>query len=152
MNDISIKLSMACEALEKKENLLNQILNITKSQETVFYSPESEEKDLFIKEAVKEKQKIIDQVIQIDNIFIKIFDEFNGELNKNNDIYKDKILYLQSKIKEIMDIDIKIRVIEEKNRRIMQQFKKENKANIKTLKVSKKYLIDQYSKNSKKRS
>ena len=98
---------------------------------------------------IKEKQNIIDELMKIDEAFLSTFKTFNGELNENRDIYAAEIEKMKKKIKEVTDIDVRIRVREERNRRIFTEVRLENQNRIKGLKASKDYILKQYEKNSK---
>lgn len=149
MDNIEIKLKLLIDAASKKAKLLEQIYNITYNQETLCLSDISEaEKAVLIKEAVDEKQKIIDKIAGIDNAFISSFESFGGQLNKNKDKYKDELLALQDMIREVTDIDVKIRVMEERNRRRFSSTLSTPK--ISGLKASREYMIKQYKKNVEK--
>lgn len=148
MNEIEVKLKLLEEILHKKKILLNQIYNITENQEQVYKQIKSNDITDILNGLIEEKQKIIDELKSIDNIFLSTFESFKGTLNENRKTYMEKILILQNSIKEISDIDIKIRVKEERNRRNMQLISKQEP--IKTIKASKNYILSQYLKNTKK--
>lgn len=147
MNDLSAKLMLLNDALDKKIELLNQILNITQNQEMFFNTLSGDERDYMLKEARNEKQNIINELVEIDDMFISMFESFGGKLNQNQFEYKNEIASLQNKIRKITDIDVSIRVKEERNRRLMDAGAINVKP-IKALKASKSYMLNQYNKNS----
>lgn len=149
MSDIKVKIDILNDALDKKEKLLVSIYNITENQELFYKLEDEKQKDKLIKESSREKQIIIDEVISIDNIFINIVEEIKEELKYEKDLYQEKLNIMTEKIKKVTDLDIKIRVKEERNRRIFE-FDKIKNSQIKTLKTSKSYIIKQYEKNNRK--
>lgn len=132
--------------LDRKEELLTQVLNITKNQNIVFENNDNDAKS-FLDISVKEKQKLINELLQIDEIFINIFESFNGDLNQNKQMFKDDILNLKYKIQQISEIDFKIRLQEEKNKNITTYNKSNQLPKIKTLKMSTQQMLKKYNDN-----
>jgi methyl-accepting chemotaxis protein len=142
--------------LIKKKGLLNQILNLTLNQETVLLcsagSPADkndtgEENSVMFRDMNDEKQKLIEQVINSDNLFQNIFDSASDDFGKNAEKYKAQIKKLQELIREVMDIDVKIRVQEQKNKDLITSGQPRPK--IKTIKVSKDNLLKRYENNNR---
>ena len=109
MEEISFKIKFLSDILDKKAELLKQIYNITENQEFFEKTLNGEDSEILLKEAVKEKQKIIEEVIAADNTFMKVFGEFKGKLNRNQDKFKPEIKKMQEKIRAVSDVDFKIR-------------------------------------------
>ena len=149
MSNLDIKIKILTDNLDRKKELLKQIEAITEKQEMFFTKLKGEDRNYMIGEAVKEKQKIIDELMKIDEVFLSTFESFKGELNENRDIYAIEIERMKKKIKEVTDIDVRIRVREERNRRIFSEVRLENQPKIKGLKASRDYILKQYEKNSK---
>jgi len=149
MDNINTKLNILNDILDKKREILECIYNITENQEQICKISKNAESKNMLNDITYEKQNMIDKIIEIDKIFISIFDSFKDELNKNRYIYMDKILILQNKIRAVADIDIKIRVKEQRNKNLFS-INTYNKK-IKTLKASKDYIIKKYAENTKKK-
>ena len=152
LEEIYNKINNLNYLLDRKIELLNIILNITENQKIVFEEKENDDTKPFINIALQEKQKLIDEIVSIDNMFISIFESFNGELNENKKFFKDDILNIKEKIQQITDIDFKIRLKEEKNKSIQERNINSIATNIdkiKTLKVSKNHMLKKYMDNSK---
>lgn len=132
--------------LDRKKELLTQVLNITKNQNIVFENNDNDAKS-FLDISVKEKQKLINELLQIDEMFINIFESFNGDLNQNKQMFKDDILNLKYKIQQISEIDFKIRLQEEKNKNITTYNKSNQLPKIKTLKMSTQQMLKKYNDN-----
>ena len=119
MNDFENKLSSLKSILFQKEELLNIILNITYNQETILL--EEEVPELFY-EMNEIKQFNINQIIELDTSFNDIFlstPDFE-EKAKN---YLDKIKELQDLIKIVTDLDLKVRIAEESNKKYASKLK-----------------------------
>ena len=149
LSEISEILKNLDNILNEKIQLLNQILNISENQSMFILQLEDENSlNSYLSSSLKEKQKIIDRIKIIDDTFIKKFESFGGELNKNKDFFKDELKKMQNKIQSITDLDIKIRIQEEKNKPIFKNMGQNKK--IKTLKANKDYILKKYSENNKK--
>ena len=148
ITDISFKMRFLMDVLNKKSELLKQIYNITENQELFERTMTGEDRDTLLREAVNEKQKIIEEVIAADNTFMKVFGEFKGELNRNQDRFRTEIKQMQNKIREVSDIDFKIRAKENRAKQGVQVRPSVLSKKIKTLKSSKNYILDKYRKNT----
>ncbi len=152
LNEIKTRINFLMDILDRKYTLLCQIYNITENQELFEKTMSGEDCDILIKEAVNEKQKIIDEVIAADNTFMRVFGEFKGALNRNKDLFKAEIKQMQDKIRRVSDMDYKIRAKEMRAKRGVYV---ENQASvltkkIKALKSSKNYILQKYKKNASK--
>lgn len=149
LSSINEKLKNLSNILNEKLELLSQVFNISKNQEMFLIQLKDEDTlNSYLSISLKEKQKIIERLKTIDDIFIKIFESFGGELNNNKDFFEEDIKNMQDKIQKITDLDIKIRIQEEKNKPKFQNIA-QNKQ-IKTLKANKNYILQKYSENTKK--
>lgn len=149
-SEIKFKLNFLMDILDQKLKFLNQIYNITENQEFFEKTLSGEDQTILLKEAINEKQKIIDDVITADNTFMKIFGEFKGDLNRNQDTFKAEIKKMQEKIREVSSVDFKIRAKEQRAKQGIQITPPVLSKKIKTLKSSKNYILDKYKKNTQK--
>ena len=141
------------EEIYNKINNLNYLLDrkieILKSQGIVF--KEQEGIDSFINMSINEKQSLINELISIDEMFLNIFESFKGALNQNKNMFKEDIRQIQNKIQKIVDIDINIRLQEEKNKQLVNNnIALSSKNKVKTLKMSKEEMLKKYINNTKK--
>lgn len=150
IKDFGIKLEILSEALGKKEEALNQILAITENQATVLESiDETDQWRSFIAAMNEEKQKHIDIVLNSDEVFEGIFREFGGDFEEYAPRYKETVHKLQEQIKAVTDLDIRIRVYEDKNKNAAGN-KTDAKVKINVPKASKSYILKQYTSNNRK--
>jgi len=138
------------EILAKKRQDLTQILTISENQETILISDmTSDEKGVFFVAMNEEKQRLIDEVIKSDDMFQDIFngikDVFEDKAKEN----KDGIHALQAEIKWLIEMDVKIRLQEEKNKSRLQRLNKDAKK-IDLSQAAKDYVYKQYGKNATK--
>ena len=151
ISEISFKIKFLSDILDKKAELLKQIYNITENQEFFEKTLNGEDSEILLREAIKEKQKIIEEVIAADNTFMKVFGEFKGKLNRNQDKFRTEIKKMQEKIRAVSDVDFKIRAKEQRAKHGIQAPFAVSAKKIKTLKASKRYILDKYKKNSEKK-
>lgn len=149
LEEIYNKINNLNYLLDRKIEILSIILNVTKSQGIVF--KEQEGIDSFINMSINEKQSLINELISIDEMFLNIFESFKGALNRNKNMFKEDIRQIQNKIQKIADIDINIRLQEEKNKQLVNNnIALSSKNKVKTLKMSKEEMLKKYINNTKK--
>jgi hypothetical protein len=118
MNTVETKLHILIDGLKVKEQSLLEIVSITENQGTVLTSELPDEQALaFVAEMNKEKQVHISNVLKCDNLFEAMLKEVGPELDANQNAYKPQVQALQEGIKRVMDLDVKIRVMEDENNR-----------------------------------
>jgi len=147
VDSFSVQLRVLSERLDKKKAALAQIISITENQENILLSPyaESDGGALFFNGLNDEKHKLIEFVLEADNLFQNLFDSIKEEFEDKAREYKDEIQALKDNIKEVVDMDVKIRIREEKNRMLIEKTKPKQKLPVSG--ASKAYLIKQYQKN-----
>jgi len=118
-DEFEIKLSLLLEILDKKQAALNDVLNISENQETLYLSPPSEERREFLVEMGREKQKQIDEVLACDEVFQRLFDSIADEFMEKRDQHKEKVRLLQTRINDVLELDVKIRAQEEKGKTLV---------------------------------
>jgi len=147
MDEFQVRLRVLHEMLNKKKAALSQIEAITENQENILLSRHAAEEEgaIFFNGLNAEKQKLIDLVLEADALFQNLFDEIKDEFDRRASEFKDEIQSLKDGIKEIVGLDSKIRVREEKNKMLLEKTKPKNK--IASGAVNKAYVLKQYEKN-----
>ena len=113
---MEVQLTVLLDGMKKKEQALTEIVNITENQRTVIESGlPVEEVRSFMVEMNKEKHFFIEQVKGCDNMFEAVLKEIGPKLDANQHLYKPQVGQLQVFIRRVMDLDVKVRVQEEKN-------------------------------------
>ena len=116
MEPLEAQLSILIEGMIKKEKALIEILSITDNQNTVIESElPKDERMAFIVNMNREKQDYIQTVIDCDNLFERLLKEIGPDLDSSPDLYKPQVAELQVLIRKVMDLDVSIRVREDKN-------------------------------------
>jgi hypothetical protein len=108
------------EGLKKKAQALADILAISENQRTVI---ESELPLEGVREMIfsmnEEKQAAIQIVKDCDDMFEKMLKDIGAELEAKQDNYKPQVAVLQEHIRKVMDLDVKIRVAEDENNKLL---------------------------------
>ena len=135
---------MMLDVLMKKEAYLSELLHCTMEQECLLKASTFEETVFF--KLVEEKDDILKKIEEIDQGFQSIYNRVSEVLKDNKEQYKEQILQMQSLITDVTDLGVKISVLEEKNKGLLQQRLQEKKQGIRQFKVGKK-TVDKYYKN-----
>ena len=149
-NELDTKLRILQDILAKKKFALECIFGICENIEGILLSPDGQGKE-FLPQMGKEKQLLIEQVLEADEVFQKLFDGISADFETNAPSHKDKIAGLQNSIKEVLELDIKIRAKEVQTKEQMLagaaiNLKKQAAANP----AGKNYILEQYKNNTKK--
>lgn len=174
--DFGIHLRLLRDILESKKDSLCQIANICENQQFLSETTELNELTGFIEPAEfseiseadskneilfvmsREKQKLVEKVQQCDEVFNKTFEKIKQTFELNAIKYKSDVKYIQLLIKNVTELDIKIRNLENisinravNNTNLHNHYNYHNKKNI-NISVEpslKNYILKQYEKNKK---
>ena len=122
MDALAAQLNIMLEGLKKKELALVEVLSISENQRTVIESelPIDNARELVF-EMNQGKQDAIQIVKDCDNMFEAMLKDMGQELDAKQDLYKPQVKIMQDYIRRIMDLDVKIRVTEGENIRLMDE-------------------------------
>ncbi len=126
MGDFKIKLSLIIDILKEKNTKLKTLAIITENQGTILESKEkSKESVEMLTQLIEEKQRLIDEVLGYDDVFLKKYEEIKGEFDKeevrrNN---KEAILEMQELIVSINENNDKVIALERANDEIVKSLK-----------------------------
>lgn len=105
------------QSLEKKERVLDRIIELDNVQKNQLEDPELKPDDF--DEVVEEKAKLIEQLDQLDSGFEKLFERMKEELEGNKEAHKEEIRIMQQHIKSITDKSVQIQSQEVRNKDLM---------------------------------
>ena len=147
MDNFLTQLRILSDMLDKKMSFLIQIMSITENQENILLSPhaDTDEGAMFFNGLNEEKHRLIELVLESDQLFQNLFDALKDEFELKAPDYKDDVQALKDRIKNVVDMDSKIRLREEKNRMLLEKTRHKNKQPVNE--ASKAYVIGQYKKN-----
>lgn len=132
------------QSLEKKEKVLDNIILLNQRQrdglEDPLFTPEE------FDEIVEGKSKLIDQLLQLDSGFEKMFERMKEELETNREAYAGEIKRMQVLIKSITDKSVQVQTQEARNKDLMTQKFASVKQQAKSVRVGGK-VLEQYRQN-----
>ncbi|MCL1842531.1 MAG: hypothetical protein FWF79_01835 [Defluviitaleaceae bacterium] len=115
-------LNIMLDGLKKKQHALGEILSISENQKTVIKSelPLDNVREMIFS-MNDEKQAAIKIVKDCDNMFESILKDIGTELEATQEMYKPQVKVLQEHIRTVMGLDVKIRVAEEENNKLLDE-------------------------------
>ncbi|MDR2898898.1 MAG: hypothetical protein LBU94_01130 [Clostridiales bacterium] len=147
MDDFGVKIELLISSLEKKRAALETVLNLTENQHAVLSEQITKETSEMFSLMNSTKQDLIDEIIQMDSVFQGIFNGISdGFEEKALPDHRDKVAQMQAIIKQVMELDIKIRSAEQMNKDLTNITRKPKAPAAKQTKNS---LLKQYEKNKK---
>ncbi|MCR5356020.1 MAG: hypothetical protein K6E63_01315 [Lachnospiraceae bacterium] len=120
MDEINNYLQVMIDSLNKKEALLDRLIEKNNAQEACIKGKTYEEVDWnLFNLLVEEKGVAIDRIIAIDEGFESTYKLVKDEVTSNPDKYRDKVRILQEIITRLTDKGAHIQTGEERNRQII---------------------------------
>lgn len=135
------------QSLEKKEVVLDRIIEANVRQEAVLKNPEGDPEEF--DETVETKGTLIEQLEQLDSGFQKLFDNMKEELDGQRENYAKQIEQMQIHIRSITDKSVQIQAQEARNKDLMTQKFTRIKEMAKQTRASSN-MVNQYYKNMSK--
>lgn len=142
-------LNIMIESLEKKQNLLDILLEKTVRQNECIAKQDQDSANWPQFEVLMiEKDNTIERIDEMDSAFESVFARVKPELDSNKDEYADQIKKVQACITKLTDTGVKISSIEERNRAEIDRIMTAAKAGIgkarKNLKATSGYIASMY--------
>lgn len=126
-------LQILIDCLNKKEALMDRLLEKNKSQQECVKNKEYEDVDWdAFNLLVSEKEVIIDKITEIDDGFEEVYERIRDEVTGNRQKYRDQVIKLQELITRLTDKGAQIQTGEERNRRIIDSIFQKTRQQIKT--------------------
>ena len=120
------------DSLNKKEKLLDEILERNKAQYDLIKDKQYEEVDwTAFNLRVTEKDIAIDKIIEIDDGFDETYKLIKDEVTADRGKYRDKVIILQKIISRLTDKGVSIQTGEERNRQIIDNIFSKTRQEIK---------------------
>ena len=132
-------ITIMLQSLQKKEKVLNSIIQINKRQKEELENPSLDPDDF---------DKTVEELL--DNGFEKLYEKVREELQANKEIYQDEILKMQGCIRTLTDRSMEIQAQEARNKQLMEQKFASVKKQVKEIRSSQK-VVNQYYKNMMKK-
>ena len=122
------QLTILSESLDKKLEVLQKIQEYNKRQEEVF-SAEKVDMSLF-DDAVEEKQRLIDEVVRLDDGFEIMYEKLARELEGNRQRYAAQIRELQAKVAKVTELSVSVQAQEARNKKLIESYFVKERSNI----------------------
>ena len=135
-------INILSDTLVKKISVLDELIQITKIQDE-FISENPFHMDKF-EDTLPRKEKLIQQLSQLDNGFERVYEHVKEELTIKNMNHKEQIIHLQELISEVMEKSTKLQTLEMKNKNRLDLYLIEKKKVIKDYKVNSKTASSYY--------
>lgn len=132
MDSVDNYLQIMIDSLNKKEKLIDEILERNKAQYDLIKDKLYEDVDwTAFNLRVTEKEIAIDKIIEIDDGFDETYKLVKDEVATNKDKYRDKVLKLQEIIGRLTDKGVSVQTGEERNRQIIDNIFSKTRQDIK---------------------
>ena len=122
-------LTILSDSLDKKIEVLKRIQAFNDAQEKTFTESEPD-MDSF-DTALDEKEKLIQEILQLDQGFETLYERVKAELDENRDAYRDQIKELQAKITLITELSNAVQAKEARNKKLVENYFANQKMGIK---------------------
>mgnify|MGYP000802223181 FL=1 len=136
------QLTILSESLDKKLEVLQKIQEYNKRQEKVF-SAEKVDMSLF-DDAVAEKQRLIDEVVRLDDGFEIMYEKLARELEGNRQRYAAQIRELQAKVAKVTELSVSVQAQEARNKKLIESYFAQERSNIGQRRKSARSAFDYY--------
>ena len=121
--------SILSDSLDKKIEVLKKIQTYNEEQEKAFTESEPD-MDSF-DAAIEEKEKLIQEVMKLDQGFESMYERVRAELDGHRDEYKDQIAELQKKITVITELSNAVQAKEARNKKLIEDYFAKQRVEIK---------------------
>lgn len=135
-------LTLLEESLRRKLQVMSEIQKYNLHQQEIFQSGKVDI-DQF-DESVAEKGVLIDKLNALDSGFDKLYANVAAELKENREQYADQIRILQGLISKVTETSVSIQAQEARNKKLIEDFFKNQREGIKVGRQSSKAAIGYY--------
>ena len=113
-------LKVLADTLSNKEQVLSQILDITKEQDNILKASEYND-DAFL-ETLNKKEPLIARINQLDEGFQAVYERIRQDVYDQGGVYDGEVKKLQEKIKICIDIGSQIETLEAENKKRLSEY------------------------------
>lgn len=122
-------LTILSDSLDKKIDVLKRIQEFNEQQEKAFSVPEPDM--ALFDQALEEKEKLIQEVIKLDQGFETLYERVKEELELHKDAYKPQIAELKKKVTIVTELSNAVQAKEARNKKLVEGFFAKQRQNIK---------------------
>ena len=121
--------SILSDSLDKTIEVLKKIQTYNEEQEKAFTEAEPDMSSFDV--AIEEKEKLIQEVLKLDQGFETMYKRVKAELDGHCGEYKDQIAELQKKITVITELSNAVQVKEARNKKLIENYFAKQRVEIK---------------------
>lgn len=145
MENIRVYITILCDSLEKKFDVLKKLLLVTKEQNLILSEKDIDKFDVDgFDAAVDKKEKLIGQMQELDKGFDSVYGKIGSVLSANKEEYKSEILKMQNLIRSITDIGVQLESLEQQNKTKFNTFIRNKRHAINDFKQSNRVATSYY--------
>ena len=145
MNTMDTYVDVLLTSLKKKEQVLGKLNRIVEKEDKTLKKADAGIDEL--NEIEEQKGELLAEMEQLEIGFEKVYERAGEDLSKERQKYRSQIEQMQSYIKSITDLTVKIKAQEERNRQYMEAFFQSKKREIRQYNVGNQRMT-QYSQHS----
>ena len=135
-------MTILVDTLQKKKEVLKQISELTVQQKQILQSEEFSEEEFQV--TMDGKSKCLEELEQLDQGFEQIYERVALVLQHNKEMYKESIQAAQGLIRDIMELNVCIRAMEEQNKERFSMVLSGRRDKMKTFRSSNKVAENYY--------
>ena len=128
MQDTIRNIKILRDCMTRKENILNNLIDMTREQEA-YLSGDEFDIDVF-DGMIDAKNLMLDGLNSVDNGFENVYNRVRDELKSNPAPYADEIRDLKNCIREITSLSMQLQALEERNKNRLEQIFSNRRAEI----------------------
>ena len=136
------QLTILSESLDRKLEVLQKIQEYNKRKEEIF-SAQNVDISQF-DAAVEEKQRLIDEVVRLDDGFEILYEKLAKELEGNRQRYAAQIRELQAKVTKVTELSVSVQAQEARNKKLIENYFAGERTKIGQRRKSAKSAFDYY--------
>jgi len=142
MSEVIVTIDLLTDGLRQKLKNLQEVLNYTIAQEKILDETPFNMKGF--NNIINSKQYRIDSIKMIDDGFQPTYEKVSGIILNNPELYREQILLMKELIKQISELEIDVKVHEERNKNKFIAVTGKLKQNVKSFRNSKKTVTNYY--------
>lgn len=135
-------IQLLIDSLGKKQEVLNELMQITTRQQTIIDS-EGFEEDEFLK-TITLKEDQINKLDELDRGFEMVYDRVREELNDNRKEYMSQITSLKELVTSVTELSVKLQALESRNRPKLEALLANKRKSIKNSRLSNETVTNYY--------
>lgn len=114
MEEEKMYIRILTDTLRKEEQLLTELLELTREQSEIADSPVFDQ--MMLEDTMTRKDDLIGRLNELDEGFVSVYERVRRQVLEHGTEYKDALRRLQELVKQCTDLSVEIKVQEERNR------------------------------------